>query len=567
MTPLQLSRSVRSLNRLRHIAKVLTRHGFGHIVAQLDLGRFVPTKIFRRREPKDGPEPGSLLGRRLAQVCADLGPTFVKLGQFLSTRPDIVPSEVLKELRKLQDQVPAFDTKLARNIIAQELGKPIADCFEQIDDQPFATASIGQVYKALTTDGRAVVIKVRRPEIDSTIRLDMHLLRWMAQSIERFVPELSMYRPVMLVDELDQALTRELDYINEASATERFAQAFDNVEGIHIPKVDWDRTSERVLTLEAIQGERADVWLDPERSAIHHIDCRLVARRLTECYLKQIFELGVFHADPHPGNILVTAPATVTLIDFGQVGTLSRELMSQIVTITYAAVNREMEVVVETLADMGATGSDTDSRSLRRALQVLLNKYYGLPIKRLNISTLFNELADVIRQHDVVIPRDLSLLLKALSALDGVTRQLDPDLNLLELIQPRVRKAISKQFSPDQVSRATTLVAWDLLTLLRRGPGQVRSLLRRLGTHGWELNIKHGNLDRLTKELDRSSNRLAVSIVIAAIIVGSSVVISTGSGLRIVGINVQYFGLVGYLIAGFFGLGLSWAIFRSGRLH
>lgn len=568
MTPLQFTRSVRSLNRLRHIAQVLTRHGFGHIVAQINLTRFVPVWMLRKRAPKPSPEEtGSAVGRRLTRVCTELGPTFIKLGQMMSTRPDIVPVDVLAELRTLQDEVPPFDTKTALEMIGDDLGRPLSDCYASIGDRPIASASIGQVYRARGKDGKDLVVKVRRPDIERTIQLDMQLLRWLAESLENLIPELRPYRPTMLAEELDQLLTRELDYINEAATTSRFVEAFAEDVGISIPRVSWDLTGPNVLTLQALPGANVDTFIAGPYATDHPIDRPLVARRLADCYLKQIFELGLFHADPHPGNILVHPPANVGLIDFGQVGTITDELMTQLVVMVYASVNHEVDVVIETFADLGALGPDTNRGVLHRSLQALLDKYYGLPIKRIDLTTLTNEFAEVVRRHDVVIPRDLLMLSKALGTVASVTAQLDPDLDLLELLRPRIKAAMTEKLSPRRVARGTTVWGWHLFSLIRHAPAQLRDFLRSIRTGTWSLHVRHENIDRLIRELDRSSNRLAFSIVIAAIIVGSSVVIGTTPDLDVFGFKVQYFGIIGYLLAGVLGLALTWAIFRSGRLH
>jgi ubiquinone biosynthesis protein len=568
MTPLQFTRSVRSLNRLRRIAQVLTQHGFGHAVSQVNLARFVPARMLRRKKqavPVDEGAPG--IGRRLAIVCAELGPTFIKLGQLMSTRPDILPADVLTELRKLQDDVPPFDTSTAMQIIAEELGRPVSECYESIDKAPFASGSIGQVYRARAKDGTDLVVKVRRPGIEETIRIDMLLLDWLASSMENLMPELRPYRPVMFVAELEQALTRELDYVNEASTTARFAAVFKDDSGVRIPAVHWDLCGPRVLTLEALPGINVETLLDEPGGQERPIDRRLVARRLADSYLKQIFEFGSFHADPHPGNILVEAPANVGLIDFGQVGTVTDEFMTELIVLVYACVNNEMDLVTDTLADMGAVGSDTDRRQLHRALQSLLYKYYGLPIKRIDLGTLLNEFAEVVRRHDVVIPRDMAMLSKALGTAAGVMVKLDPELDLVELLKPRLRRTLAERFSPARLARSGTLLGWDLISIVRRAPGQLREVLRRLATGSWQLTLRHENIERLIRELDRSSNRLAFSIVLAAIIVGSSVVVSADTALTLLGLKVQYFGIIGYILAGVLGLGLTWAIFRSGRLH
>ena len=569
MTPLQFRRSVRSLNRLRHIAQVLTRHGFGYIVAQINLARFVPVWMLRRKgalKPVVA-EEASAVGRRLTAVCAELGPTFIKLGQLVSTRPDIVPSEVLEELRTLQDDVPPFDTSIAMDTIAQELGRPVEECFASIGDRPVASASIGQVYRATARDATELMVKVRRPYIDRTIKLDMQLLHWLAESLESFMPELRIYRPTMLVGELEEMLTRELDYINEAATTSRFAAAFADDEGIFVPKVYWDLCGPRVLTLQTLHGVNVGTLLTRPEATDTRVDRCLVARRLADCYLKQIFELGVFHADPHPGNILVEPPAGVGLIDFGQVGTITDELMTQLIVMVYASVNREVDLVIDALADLGALGPETNRRQLHRALLVLIDKYHGLPLKRMDLGTLAGEFAEVVRSHDVVVQRDLLMLSKALSTVASVAGRLDPDLDLLELVRPRIKRALSERLSPAHLGRGAAVWGWHLFSLLRNAPAHLRDFVRGIRSGEWKLHVKHENVDRLIQELDRSSNRLAFSIVIAAIIIGSSVVFSAGPELRLFGFEVRYFGIIGYLIAGVLGLGLTWAIFRSGRLH
>jgi len=569
---------------MRHIARVLTQHGFGHAVTRLNLGRFVPVWMLRRRVAEPTVETGAaLIGRRLKLVCTELGPTFIKLGQMLSTRPDLLPAEVIDQLRTLQDQVPPFDTAAAMRTIERELGRPISECFASIDEVPIASASIGQVYSARLHNEKQVVVKVRRPDINHVIELDMQLMTWLAHSLESLMPESRIYRPDAVVAEFKETIKRELDYINEASTTARFGKAFAGEDGLHIPKVYWELTGPGVLTLEALPGKNLDTLIGtdgghegtearrhgglPGTTDAQWIDKPLIARRLADCYLKQAFEVGAFHADPHPGNILIEPPATVGLIDFGQVGVITDEWMTQLVVIVYACVNREVDVVIDALADMGAVGIDSDRRSLHRALQTLLDKYYGLPLKRFELGTLLAEFSDIVRRHDVVVPRDLIMLAKAFGTVASVTMRLDPELNLLELIKPRLKKTLSNRFSPKALSREAVLSGWHMLNILREAPSQLRRGLRRLGTGGWRLDVRHENIDRLIGELDRSSNRLAFSIVIAAIIIGSSVVVSARTDWTFLGISFQYLGIAGYLLAGLLGLGLSWAIFRSGRLH
>jgi len=292
-----------------------------------------------------------------------------------------------------------------------------------------------------------------------------------------------------------------------------------------------------------------------------------VARHLADCYLKQVFDVGAFHADPHPGNMLIEPVSTVGLIDFGQVGLITEEWMFQLVVMIYGAVNREVDVILDAMADLGAVGQDTDRRALHRAIQSMLDKYYGLPMKRFDMGVLLDEFSDILRRHDVTMPRDTIMLIKAFSTVAGVINRLDPDLDLLELIRPRLRQIMRERFSPRALSREALRASWHLANIFRTAPGQLRRSLRKLGTGQWRLDVRHENIDRLINEVDRSSNRLSFAVVIAAIIVGSSVVVSANTNFEILGIKFQYLGILGYLFAGVLGLGLSWAIFRSGRLH
>lgn len=565
MTPLQFSRSVRSLNRLRQIAVVLTQHGFGHVVQRLQLTRYLPVwMVPKAARLPHADDAGSLIGRRMTRACADLGPTFVKFGQTLTTRPDLLPPEVLDELKSLQDQVPPFDTDEAVKIIEADLGAPVSQSFQSLERTPIASGSIGQVYRAVSAAGEPLIVKVLRPGIEELVRLDMHLLKGLAESIERYLPELRIYHPVMLIEEFERTLLSELDFINEASTTARFHEAFADTPFIHVPKIHWELCSTRVLTMEALAGANVDMLMS---GASPGVDAPAVARRLADAYFRQFFELGTFQADPHPGNILIEPPARVGLIDFGQVGVITDELMTQFVVMVYAGVYKEPEIIVDTLADMGAFDADTDPHRMERDVRSLLDKYYGLPIKRVDLGVLLEEFSDVMRRHRVTIPREMVMVIKALATVAGVIERLDPELDLVVLLQPRLQALARERFSPRRLGRAATVTGWHLLSALRHAPRQVRRWLRRLAAGQWQLNLRHENIDRLTTELDRSSNRLAFSIVIAAIIVGSSVVVSTNTELTLFDVRLQYLGLVGYILAAVLGLGLVWAIFRSGRLH
>ena len=562
MNAFRLVKSVRSLQRLRRIVTVLTQHGFGHLIDRMNLRRFAPVRRRGRRAPTED-DKAMTAGQRLVAVCNELGPTFVKLGQMATTRPDLVPEDLLKDLKALQDQVAPFETAAALEIIRRELGDPVEKLFRSFDQEPIASGSIGQVYRAVTIDQTEVVVKVKRPDIEEPIRLDLFLLKQLAEAMESLVPESRLYRPRMLVEEFEQALLRELDFTNEASSTTRLQLAFADEPHIRIPLTRWDLSGPNVLTLEAVEGQNLDVVFT---SADGGFDRKLLASRLANLYIKQFFEVGSFHTDPHPGNILVRPPAQIGLIDFGQVGTVTDDLAAKMVAILVAAIYRETDFIVGILADLNALGPETDTRQLARDLRALVDKYYGLPLKRLDLVTVLHEATAIMRGHDVAIPRDLVLVLKTLSTVMGIVLQLDPEFDLVALFRPRLKRLIRQQVSPARLARFMGIVAWNLLGLLRDTPQQIRSALRHLARGQWQLNVRHERLKDLMNEMDRSSNRLSFSVVIGAIIVGSSMVVTADPEISVLGLRLQWFGVVGYLFAGLLGIGLLWAIFRSGRL-
>ncbi len=565
MTSPSITLGVRGLNRVRQIAQVLTQHGFGHIVARIDLASYVPVWMMRRKTEYERAQAPLSLGQRLARVCSDLGPTFIKLSQMLTTRPDLIPADLLDGLRTLQDEVPPFDSDVARKIIAEEMGKPVEECYSQLAPAPMASGSIGQVYRA-QVDDREVVVKVQRPGVVEIIRQDMRVLHWLADAMEKYIPESRVYRPAMIVEEFEQMLSRELDYINEASATERFHEAFAENPHIKVPKVEWALCSERVLTLEAISGRNVEMVLDDE-SAKDQLDGPKLAHALMEAYLEQIFDIGLLNTDPHPGNIFISSPTTVGLLDFGQVTPISDEVMTHLVIMVYGAVNKQVGMVVDALAALDALSLTTDRRDLQRSLRVLMDKYYGLPIKRFDVTRVLDEFSEVVRRHGVVIPREAVSLIKALGMVTSVATRLDPELDVVSLLEPRIKKVLFRRFEPRAALRSFAMTGWQVVTLLRQAPTNLRELLRRLAAGTWQLNVQHENIDRLASELDRSSNRLSIAVIIAAIIVGSSIVVTADTSLVLFDVKVQWFGIFGFLVAGILGLALSWAILRSGRLH
>lgn len=566
----RLPKSVRTIRRVQIIARVLTQHGFGHLVDSLHLERYVPLpKRWQQAVlPSLEGEPEASIGRRIARVCEELGPTFVKLGQILSSRPDLVSSDIIAELVKLQDRVPPFPTDQARRIIEADLGMPISQCFTRFSDEPFASGSIAQVYRATTAaaverPACSVVVKVKRPGIEDTIRLDMTILRWIGDVAERLVPELAVYHPKMIVDEFEQTMMRELDFVNEAATVARFAESIGEDPNFRVPTVFWDLTGTSVLTLEEMHGVSIQTLLSQPDPAI---DRKQLADRLARGFVRQFFETGLFHADPHPGNLLVEPPAAIRLIDFGLTGRINDEMLGHLVMALMGAVKREPEIVVEVLADMDALGEQTDRVQLQRDFFELIEKYYGLPLHRFDMQTLFHEITGLIRRNDVSLPREFVLFGKALVAVGGICLQLDPEMDLLTLVKPRLVKLLAERVAPARLLKSAAMSGWHLLNFLKGFPSQLRDVSRRMARGKWQVNIRHQNLDFLANEIDRASNRLSFAVITAAIIIGSSWILASSSATAVLGVPTWSLGVIGYVLAGLMGLWLVIAIVRSGKL-
>ncbi|MCX5649726.1 MAG: AarF/ABC1/UbiB kinase family protein, partial [Planctomycetota bacterium] len=561
MTWIPFGRRFREIGRLGHVLSILTKHGFGWLVVSLHLDRFVPfrNRLLKRRE-KVTEETAPTIAARIASVLQELGPTYVKLGQVLCSRQDLLPPPFIQEFRRLQDKVRPFPNDEARRVIEKELGRPIGELFETFGPEPFAAGSIAQAYKARTADGRAVVVKVRRPGVRETLESDIDILSRLAELAERYVPEYRVFRPALLVEEFAQTVRREVDFIAEASNTERFRQAFEDDEHVLVPHVLWSLTASAVLTLEHLEG--IPIY-DEDAMDRAGVDRKALASRLTECFIRQYFEMGLFHADPHHGNLVVQAPDRVGILDFGQVGRLSDVMRSRLGTALIAALYREFDIVLDVLDDLGSLPDGLDDARFMADLAGLVDKYSGIPLKRLDVRNLFEELIATARRHRVILPRDFVLLGKSLVTMGGVALELDPDTSLVEVVRPKVRSMAAEKISPKRLAERGLRSAYHVAAIAEQGPRQLRELARKLTRGRLQIQFRHENLDRFISELDRSTNRVAFAMIVAAIILGSAVIMGANVGPKVpYTANVPVLGLLGFLVAGVLGVWLAFAILR-----
>jgi len=544
------------------VVRVLAKYGLGAIIERLDLRQYLPLPSKWKPAPIDTESVAQSrsLAQRATNAMQELGPTFVKLGQFLSTRPDILPAVYLEEFSRLQDRVDPFPAAEARAIIERELGGPTERFFSRFDEEPIASGSIAQVHLAETTAGRSVVVKVKRPGISKVIVADLELLEDLADRIEDYIPEARVMRPRMIVDELGRHLRRELDFLHEASSTQRFHNAFADSDRNHCPEVLWELTTASVLTLERMSGRRISEFVTSGDVAVK----KQLAAALFDFYMKQFFELGYFHADPHPGNILVDKSLRINIVDFGLTGRLSDELQGILGTAIIALRHKNVKLLAALLEQAEVLTEQSDVGQVESDITNLMDTYMGMPLGRVEIQQLFAEMTATAQRNSMLLPRDFVLMGKALVTVGGLARALDPEFDAASALGPYMKMVVRKKLSAEGIARSASLVAFHGMNLLREAPADLRRLIRKALTGGLSFNFQHKGLDKLIFDLDRSSNRLAFSIIVASLVVASSLILNAGKGPLAWGMPVL--GIVGYVLAALLGLWLIWAILRSGRL-
>ncbi len=559
MSLLSMTQTYRSIGRLRQIALILSRHGFNQVLEAIGLARHLPlSRRFRGRSGLEGDVPVHV---QLRMAMEDLGPTFVKLGQMLSTRPDLVPPTFAEEFRRLQDDVPPFPFEQVKAIIGAETGLPVDEAFSEVDPDPLAAASIAQVHRARLRDGDRVVLKVQRPGIDRTVSQDLATLYLLVGLVERYIPESRPFQLRTIVDEFARTLNRELDFFLEASNTERFRQNFAGVDGVVIPRVHWEFTSRRLLVLEQIEGVPLDkpggltaLGLDPEK----------LARTTTQAYFKQVFEDGLFHGDLHAGNLMATRDGRVALLDFGAVGYLSDEAQECLGHLFVALIGRDYVQLADGFVRMGSADETVDQRAFQRDLREVIEPYYGRPLKDLRIGHILHEASQIAIRHRVRVPPDLVLLARTTLTVEGVARALAPDFVVLEEALPYAKKMLLRRMDPRRQARLAYHAARDLSDFLQALPAQLSRIFQKLLEGRMAIDFVHKGYEPMLDEIDRSSNRVSFSLLIAALIIGSSLIVLSGRGPHFGGFPVV--GILGFLLAGVLGFGLALAILRSGKL-
>jgi len=510
--------TVKDLGRLRQIVGVLTRHGFGEVVERTGLGSLLPGAAKR----DDGAKVSLAVRIRLA--LQDLGPSFVKLGQIVSTRPDLVPADIITELKKLQDDVPPETFEAIRTQIESEMGHALEEVYESFEHEPLASASIGQVHRTVlrTEDGpMQVVAKVQRPGVRETMSRDVDLLYWLAHAIERSVPELKVYNPVKMVAEFDRAISAELDFALEADNAERFAENFSEMPFAHFPKVYREASSKRLLTLEFLDGLKVYDAVKAGASG------EVIAKRSLAIIMKQIYEDGLFHADPHPGNILILGEMDdpiVAMIDLGMVGRLTPRLRDRTVDLMVACVREDYTGIADSLYAIGHPIRKVDRHAFEAEVTQLGQKYLGKRLQDIELSAMVRDFAYGARKYGIEIPADFLMLGKALMTVEGVGKELYPELDVFEELKPYFLKLLGRRYSPERITQDVLRSIVRVSGAANQMPLQIEEILDDLRKGSFRLQVQEQHLQHTA---DRMGRRMFGAVATGSGILGSAILLAT----------------------------------------
>ncbi len=537
----------RRISRLSEIGRVATRHGFGYLID--------------RRRSNDNTQLADR-GRRLREMLDELGPTFVKFGQLLSTRPDVMPPDIVAELRRLQDDVAPIAFADVRRVLEEEIGLTIEQAFLTFDETPIAAASIGQVHRATLPTGAAVAVKVQRPEAPRQIESDLQLMRSAARVVRDRVRALDFIDAEALVDEFGRSIRQELDYQHEARNAETFRRNFGDSTEVVVPKVIWRYSSARVLTLEFLEGVQ---FADIEHDSRSPEERRELAYRMTDAWMTMIFRHGFFHGDPHPANVLLLDDGRIGLVDFGLAGRLTDEDMTRLTRLFVDAATENVDALPRRLAELGVRYPKEREEELRSAIEELFYRYYGSSLSSIDPIEVIHEGLELIYSLNLRLPTRFVILDKTIATLGAVGVELYPQFNVFEVARPYARQLLAERFSPRRMSLRAQAEMRELAGVARELPYQVRDVMEQTRQGRLEIQIRNPGFDDLTYHIDHAVNRLAVALIVLGGLVGSAIVgVLAKTGPHVAGLHLLSF--VGFVISGIFAVWLVWGIARSGRL-
>lgn len=556
------AKRVRHINRYREIATALLSQGFHYIVEETGLMQKVP--YYQRVRPVFAKENTGGVAERIRLVLEQLGPTYVKLGQIASTRPDLLPPEIIDELEKLQDAVPAFSFTEVRSVLQEELGGTLEKIFQDFEPEPIAAASIGQVHQAVLKTGTTVAVKIQRPSIAIDIQTDLEILYELSNLAERRFHWAKSYQLMDMIDEFSKSLRSELDYTSEARNAEKISKQFTNNPMIYVPKIYWDYSTQKVLTAEYIEGIKISKKEDLKQQGYN---LSLLAERFAKGIFHQIFMEGFFHGDPHPGNVVVLPGEIIAFLDFGMVGRLSSEMKYNLSSLVIGLMRQDSDELTKTILRMGIVPDHVNRIQLREDIEVLKEKYYGIPLSKVSLGEAVSSIFAVALKHKIKIPADLVLVGKALLTMEGIVERLDPRLSILDVAEPFGQKLLMERLHPKNLTKTLWQSLSDLSELFLSFPQHFKELSSVFKRGRLCLEVAIPEMELILKTQDRISNRLSFSIILLAFsIIMASIIVS----LSIAGQSSLLWKIpiveIGFGIAMVMFIWLLYAIIRSGRL-
>ncbi len=572
----RIPQTIRNISRLYQIVRVLSKHGFGDIVSRL--GFEGTWERFKRRVTFGRYGQAEIqrftIEERIRLAFEELGSTFIKFGQILATRPDLVPMSLIHELRKLQDRVPPFDPAIAKRTVEEEIRARIEDVFAEFDERPLAAASIAQVHRARLKNGDEVIVKVQRPGLRALIETDLDLLHTLAEMVEERLPELKRWQPVAIVEEFDKSIHKEIDFGREAHNIKKFARNFAGDPAIYVPRVYDDLSTSKILTMEFIHGIKMnsdEIFKRPD------LDREKIARTGIRFTLEQTFVHGFFHADPHPGNIFIMPGNVICLIDFGMMGRLDQERIDDLLAFLVSVLTNNPERMIRLFQKQGLVDEAIDTRALRTDVADLMDRYMGMEIMKIDVTTYIQELFEVITRYRIVLPADLLLMGKALATVDGIARDIYPELDPIQAIRPHILQIYFRRLAdPEYYTRDTVRALEEGIFFLQRLPHDLRLLTTRLRRGDFQIRLEPEGRAwaRFLRERNRAMNRLAAAVLIVGLLAVSSYLIThtqqTAAAAAAAGQTPAavapfgWLGAIGFVVAALFGLGFLWGFLRSG---
>jgi len=556
-----IGRTYRHLNRYRQILTVLFKYGFGDLIDTLKIEQYIEVglqMISRKRR-----ERLEKLSRaeRVRMALEELGPTYIKLGQVLSTRPDLVPVEFVNEFSKLQDKVPPFSFEAVVQSIETEFKRPWEIAYAQLDPEPLASASIGQVHRARLHSGEEVVVKIQRPGIEKIVEVDLEIMLHLATLAERHIEELAFHRPIKIVEEFAKSIEKELDYTIESTSMERVAGQFLDDPAVYVPKVYRAHSTQRILTIEFVDGIKVS---NTEKLLREGYDRELITQRGADILFKQIFSFGFFHADPHPGNIFVLPGDVICLIDFGMMGALDRATRENFVSLVEGIIARDEPRTAAILLKLTEWEDEPDRIELEKDIADFVNRHLYRPLEEVRLSKVLQHLLDLATKNRMRIQPDLFLMIKALTQVETIARMLHPEFDLMTAAEPFIKEVKLARFKPARLFGDLSQLAEQSYEFLTDFPKDLLEISHALRQRKMSLTLVLKDLDKMLCTHDQISNRISFAIIIAALIIGSALIVISNTPPLFHGISM--IGLIGFLAAGFMGVWLLVAIIRKGRL-